>query len=201
MDRLDQLLEAAAPLLRRVDEVLSTVGAPGGHEVWAELRRVRLLPGDAARAVASLRPSAILESLPKLRADARLCAGLADALPGPGAWSGEAADAYDQARLRVVDRLAGDPDSLAHRMEATADLGDALAGWMRRIRADLADALADVSLTTEASVLTGGVHPPGAEAAAAAAIGAVLLRTVADGYDHAEDLIDGSTDLQTPIFI
>ena len=199
MDQLDQLLDAAAPLLSRVDEVLSTVGAPGGHEVWAELRRVRLLPGDAARAVAALRPSAILETVPELRAGARLYMSLADALPAPGAWSGDAAEAYEQARLRAVDRLVGGPDSLANRMEATGDLADALTAWMLRIRDDLANVLADVSLTTESSILAGGVHPPGAEAAAAAAIGTLLLRTVADGYDRAEQLLSDCTDLQSPL--
>ncbi|SDT72398.1 hypothetical protein [Actinoplanes derwentensis] len=199
MDRLDQLLTVANPLLTRVDDVLSTVGAPGGHDVWAELRRVRLLPGDAARAVAGLRPTAILDSVPELRADARAYADLADALPLPGEWSGAAADAYEQARRSTAERLHGGPDSLGERMEATADLADALTGWMLGARADLAESLAEVCLTTEALTLTGSAHPPGQEAGAAAAIGAILLRTVADSYDRAEDLLDDYVRLQNPL--
>ncbi|MBO3740782.1 hypothetical protein [Actinoplanes flavus] len=201
MDRLDRLLDAAAPLLSRVDEVLATIGAPEGHGVWAELRRVRLLPGDAARAVAALHPASILDAVPELRADARAYADLADALPLAGSWSGEAAEAYEAARRRAAEHLNGGPDSLASRMEATADLADALTDWMIRTRDDLAVTLAEASLSTEAITLTGGDHPPDTQATAAATLGAVLLRTIADSYDRAEDLLDDSTALQTPLLV
>ncbi|MBW6437680.1 hypothetical protein KZ829_28490 [Actinoplanes hulinensis] len=201
MDRLDQLLDAAAPLLNRVDEVLATIGAPEGHDVWAELRRVRLLPGDAARAVAALHPASILDAVPELRADARAYADLADALPPAGSWSGEAAEAYEAARRRAAEHLNGGPDSLGSRMEATADLADDLTDWMIRTRDDLAVTLAEASLSTEAITLAGGDHPPDAQATAAATLGAVLLRTIADSYDRAEGLLDGSTALQTPLLV
>ncbi|GGN47098.1 hypothetical protein FHR83_007498 [Actinoplanes campanulatus] len=201
MDRLDQLLDAAAPLLNRVDEVLATIGAPEGHDVWAELRRVRLLPGDAARAVAALHPASILDAVPELRADARAYADLADALPPAGSWSGEAAEAYEAARRRAAEHLNGGPDSLGSRMEATADLADDLTDWMIRTRDDLAVTLAEASLSTEAITLTGGDHPPDTQATAAATLGAVLLRTIADSYDRAEGLLDGSTALQTPLLV
>jgi hypothetical protein len=198
MDRLDELLTAAEPLLGRVDDVLSGVGAPGGHDVWRELRRVRLLPGDAARAVAALRPTAILDATPELRADARAYADIADALPLAGGWTGEASEAYEKARRSTAEHLNGGPDSLGHRMSATADLADSLTAWMLQIRDDLAVTLAAVMLSTEAIVLTGGDHLPSDQAAAAAAIGARLLRVIADGYDEAEDLVTISVDLQTP---
>ncbi|MDI6100573.1 hypothetical protein QLQ12_18345 [Actinoplanes sp. NEAU-A12] len=199
MDRLDELLTAGTPLLSRVDEVLSTIGAPGGHDVWRELRRIRLLPGDAARAVAALRPTAILEAGPELRADARAYADLADALPLAGDWSGEAADAYETARRSTAERLNGGPDSLGRRMEATADLADALAGWMLRARGELTSTLAEVMLSAEAITLLGGDHPPADSAAAAAAIGARLLHTIAGSYDEAEDLLADSAGLQNPL--
>lgn len=199
MDRLDQLLTVADPLLSRVDDVLSTVGAPGGHAVWTELRRVRLLPGDAARAVAGLRSAAILDTIPELRADARAYAALADALPLVGEWSGEAADAYEQSRRRTAERLHGGPDNLSRRMDATADLAAALTDWMLDARGDLAESLAEVCGTTEALTLLGGTHPPEREASAAAAIGAVLLRTVAETYERAEDLLDEFKLLQNPL--
>ena len=44
MDALDEVMDTAGPLLRRVDELLSGLGAPPDHEVWTEMRRVRLLP-------------------------------------------------------------------------------------------------------------------------------------------------------------
>jgi hypothetical protein len=200
MDRLDDVLTVAGPLLERVDEVLSGIGAPGGHDVWRELRRVRLLPGDAARAVAALHPTAILDAAPELRADARAYVDLADALPLAGNWTGAAADAYEQARRSAAEHLNGGPGSLGHRMSATADLADSLISWMLRTRADLAATLAEVMLSTEAVLLTTGDHPPSDLADAAAVIGARVLRTVADGYDEAENLLTGSADLQTPLF-
>jgi hypothetical protein len=199
MDRLDEVLTVAGSLLDRVDEVLSGVGAPGGHDVWRELRRVRLLPGDAARAVAALHPTAILDAAPELRADARAYADLADALPLAGSWSGAAADAYEKARRSTAEHLNGGPGSLGHRMSATADLADSLIGWMRHTRADLAAALAEAMLSAEAVLLTTGDHPPSTLADAAAVIGARVLRTVADSYDEAENLLATAADLQTPL--
>jgi hypothetical protein len=64
MDLLDGVVAAADPLLRRVDQVLSTTGAPPDHPVWASLRLVRLLPGDAVQAVAALRPADLAEAAP-----------------------------------------------------------------------------------------------------------------------------------------
>ncbi|MEU4559255.1 hypothetical protein AB0F72_12785 [Actinoplanes sp. NPDC023936] len=197
MDRLDHLLDAASPLLDRVDRVLSTVGAPEGHPVWPELRRVRVLPGDAARAVGALYPEAILDAVPELRADARAYAAVADALPLAGAWEGEAADAYEQARRRTAEHLNGGPESLGHRMEATADLADALTAWMARSRGDLAAMLAAVLTSAEAVALTAGDLPPDEEARLAADVAAPVLRTVADSYDRGEALLDASVSLQT----
>ncbi|WIM96826.1 hypothetical protein ACTOB_000295 [Actinoplanes oblitus] len=155
-DRLDPLLAAAEPLLSRVDEVLAAVGAPAGHDVWPELRRVRLLPGDAVRAVAALHPAAIAEPVAELRAQARACAATADALPLVTDWSGSAAEAYETARRRTAEQLNAGPDSLSRRMTATADLADALTDWMTRTRRDLAVTLADVLISAPALTLTAG---------------------------------------------
>ncbi|MEV6305153.1 hypothetical protein AB0M02_37470 [Actinoplanes sp. NPDC051861] len=199
-DRLDQLAEAARPLLSRVDSVLSGIGAPEGHDVWPELRRVRLLPGDAVRAVCDLSPDAIRAAAPELRAEARTYADVADSLPLPGEWVGEAAEAYEEARRRTAEHLNGGPESLARRMEMTADLADALTEWMTRARRDLALVLAEVITSAEALTLTAGTgSPPEEQARAAADVGALLLRTVADAYDRGEDLLEGSTALQNPL--
>jgi hypothetical protein len=199
MDRLDHLLDTAGPLLALVDRVLSTVGAPEGHPVWPELRRVRLLPGDAARVVGALYPEAILDSVPELRADAQAYAALADALPLAGGWEGEAADEYERARRRTAEHLNGGPDSLGHRMAATADLADALTSWMARARGDLAAILAVALTSAEAVDLTAGGLPPDEEARLAADLAAPLLRTVADSYDRGEALIDEAVALQNAL--
>lgn len=198
MDRLDLVLQTAGPLLRRVDDVISTVGAPPDHRIWAELRRVRILPGAAVHAVAALRPRELAEAAPELRADARAYAGIAESLPPPADWTGDAADAYDAARLRTADYLSGGPDSLDERLEATADLADALVEWMDQARNGLAAILAEILNSTEALNLSNdSTLDPAAdrEILAAADVGARLLHAVADSYDLAADLLEGSADL------
>ncbi|MEV4637873.1 hypothetical protein AB0J80_11010 [Actinoplanes sp. NPDC049548] len=197
MDRLDQLLGAASPLLRRVDALLRAGGAPPDHGVWHQLRRVRLLPGDAARAVAALRPTDLRDAGPELRADARACALLAAHLPPPGEWSGAAADSYDQARQRTAERLSGGETSLTERLEASADLAEALVDWMRTTRDGLAWILAELLGSTEAVVLasdTMDIASP-REAGASADIAEKVLQAVADAYDEATDLLRRSTAL------
>jgi hypothetical protein len=201
MDRLDEVLAVAAPLLSRVDDLLDKAGAPVDHEVWRELRRVRLLPGDAVRAVAALRPGAFDDAVPSLRADARACSAVAAGLPPPGEWGGEAAEAYAEVRGRMAERLSGgDDESLDERLEASADLAQALIDWMVRARADLAVALARVLASGEAVLLSAsevdvGGASGGDEALAAAGVAAFLLRAIAGSYADADDLLQGSAEL------
>jgi hypothetical protein len=202
MDSLDQVMETAGPLLRRVDELLSGLGAPPDHEIWAEMRRVRLLPGDAAQAVGALRAVDLDEAASELRADARGYADVAEALPPPGTWTGDAANAYDAARRRTADHLSGGPDSLDERLEATADLAEALIEWMGRARADLARTLAQVLGSVEALSLSAGsaIDPAAArEVMAAADVGRRVLQTIAESYEMAADLLHGSADLATAL--
>jgi len=207
MDRLDDVLGTVAPLLKRADRVLASAGAPPDHEIWPALRRVRLLPWDAVQAVAALRPDDLTEAAPELRDDARSCADVADSLPRPGVWTGDAADAYEQARKRTAAHLSGGADSLDERLEATADLADALIGWMRETRGGLAAALAEVMTSAEALSLSlsgfadadAVADPPAAwEVDAAADVATRVLETVADSYDVVRELIAGSAPLTTP---
>jgi len=201
MDRLDQVLDAALPLLRRVDEVLGSAGAPAGHGLWQELRRVRLLPGDAVQAVAALRPAAFADAVPELRADARACAAAAAALPGPGDWSGDAAEAYDELRHRTAAQLSGGDESLDERLEATADLAQALTDWMATARRDLAATLALVLTSGEALELSTApaVPPEPGQVIAAADVAARVLHAIAESYIDAADLLHGSRPLATPL--
>jgi hypothetical protein len=162
---------------------------------------VRLLPWDAVQTVAALRPHALAEAAPELRADARTCTDIAESLPAPGGWTGDAADAYDGARRRAAEHLSGGPQSLDERLEATADVAEALAGWMHQTRGDLATTLAEVLSSAEGLSLTsdGAVDPAAArEAAAAAEVAVRVLTTVADSYDAALELLHGSAHLTGP---
>lgn len=202
MDRLDDVLATATPLLRRVDDLLSAAGAPAGHAVWRELRRVRMLPGAAAHAVAALRPAAFDEAVPELRAGARACVETAAELPAAGDWTGAAAEAYAEVRDRAAAELSGGDESLDERLEATADLAQALTDWMAQTRADLAGALAEVLASGEALALTRAETPApasGIETSAAAEVAAHILRTIADDYAEATDLLHGSRGLATAV--
>jgi len=201
MDRLDRLLTAAGPLLRRVGDTLAAAGAPPEHPVWAALRRVRLLPGEATRAVAALRPEELAEAAGELRADARACAVLAVSLPAPGEWTGAAADAYDAARQRAAAHLSGEPDGLEERLQASADLAEALVAWMRSARDAVAGTLAEVLTSTEAVTLAGSTVDLAAtrEQRAAADIAARVLWAVAEGCDTGEDLLHRSASLAEPM--
>jgi hypothetical protein len=203
MDRLDEALDAATPLLRRVDEVLTIAGAPAEHALWAELRRVRLLPGDAAQAVAALTPAALADAAPELRTDARAYAEIAVDLPAPGGWTGEAADAYNDLRRRTASHLSGGHESLDERLEATADLAEALTDWMTKTRARLAAALADALTSGEALILMSSSAatspPPMPDVIAAADVAAHVLKSIADSYTDAADLLQSSTTLTTAL--
>ncbi len=193
MDALDRLADAAAPLLARVDEIVEHAGAPGHHPVWTELRRVRLLPGDAVAAVTALRPDTVAASIPSLRTARETLAEVALDLPGPGPWDGPAADAYDDHRHRLADHV----DDLSARAAATADLGDALASWMRTARDDVATTLADILSTATmptAATVPAELLPP-ADVDAAAELATRVLRTVGDAFDAAEPLLDRTAHL------
>jgi len=201
MDRLDEVLATARPLLRQIDDVLVTVGAPPGHPVWAALRRVGLLPGDAAEAIAALHPATLAGTVPELRADARIYADVAADLPVATDWSGDAADAYEATRRREAGLLSGGPDSLDERLHATADLADALADWMQRTRDSATVALAGMLTSDDALLLGGAVTrlPEETEVLAAAHLATTLLRTVADNYALVEDFLRGSAALADPV--
>ncbi|AGL13984.1 hypothetical protein [Actinoplanes sp. N902-109] len=200
MDHLDRLLAEAGPLLHRVDAVLSAGGAPAAHPVWHQLRRVRLLPADAVRTVAALRPGDLTDAPTGVRAAARTCATVADSLPGPADWSGPAADAYDESRRALAGHLSGSPDALEARLHATADLAESLLTWMRATRDQVAETLADVLVSTQAIALatdrTDSSSPTQQEAAAN--IATRTLQTIGDAYDQAADLLYRARPLRDP---
>ncbi len=206
MDALDRIIGVAGPLLARIDEIVEYAGAPEHHPVWTELRRVRLLPGDAVDAVAALRPEAVDE--PALRSARDSLAEVATALPAAAGWDGPAADAYRAHR----DGLAAQVEDLAARAVATAELGAEMADWMRAARRDVAAVLADV-LSSGASVtmLSSGASVtvpaarggpvellPPAQVDAAAQVAVVVLRTVGDAFAAAGPILDRSAELAAP---
>jgi hypothetical protein len=201
MDSLDRLLPLTDALLRRVDAMLEWGGAPAGHEVWHQIRRVRLLPGDAVQAVAALRPVELREASERLRRGSRDYAGIAGSLPGPSTWSGPAAEAYDRTRQHLAKHLSGTDQSLDERLAASATLADRLAEWMAATRGALAAALVEMLTSIESVRLSGDEPDPSSlpDALAAAEIATVVLRAVADAYDAGQDLLFETTKLKRPL--
>ena len=200
-DRLDGVVDAAAPLLRRAGEVLTATGAPAEHDVWPALRRVRLLPWEAVNAVAALRPGDLTDAAPELRAHAETCAAAAESTPPPEGWSGTAADAYDRARHHAATHLSGEGDSVEARLTATARLAEDLVTWMSEARANLAATLAEILTSAEALALSPQATPERidlaseTEAEAAADVAARVLHSVAATYAAATDMMSASEHL------
>jgi hypothetical protein len=216
MDPLDQLAPAAADLLARAEATLTSAGAPTDHPVWALLRRLRVLPGDAVAAVAALRPEPLAGAGPALRELSAAYAGAATAVARSVSWSGPAADAYAERATALADHLGVDPLRAAHvgadhvgadhragtepldhglveRVAATRDFAEAVDAWTVRARRDLARTLAlllgsaqAVTLRTAAS----GPVPTPEVITAAADVAARVLAMVAGAYDEAQVLRD-----------
>lgn len=205
MDPLDHLAGPSAELLARVDALLVDAGAPANHPIWALLRRLGALPGDAVGTVDALRSAPLAAAAPPLRELIREYDVVRASLAEGGSWEGAGADAFAAQRGALATYLAGGEESLTGRLATTASYAEALAEWVAQSRDRLARTLAEVLGSAEAvAVVTGGATTPstgahdgdqGATQAragqAAAEIGARVLATVAEAYDQAEALLHG----------
>ncbi|GAB3154736.1 hypothetical protein GCM10027290_49630 [Micromonospora sonneratiae] len=202
MDLLDRLSEPATDLLARVDDTLTDLGAPDGHPIWPLLRRLRTLPGAAAKAITALQPAALAGAGAQVRGLTSGYDHTRATLTGSSSWQGAGADAYDVQRAALAAHLADGPDGITGRLTDTADFADALVDWAAGARAALAGTLAEVLASAEAVALVTGLSrhsdldPDGsadrggtAAAQAAAEIGVRVLSTVAEAYDHAAELL------------
>jgi len=199
MDALARIEPVARPLLREVDDVLSTLGAPVRHPVWSLLRRVGATPADAVAHFAELAGTAEGVSTPDQTTGAlRDAAGAlreqadgyaATAIPAATAWEGGASDAY-RVRAAALDGHLRGGDGMAGRLIATASYVDEIAGWQQRSRDLLARTLAGVLTSAQAVTLRAGSPGPVAPAAvgAAADIGAAILIAVDGALEAANDL-------------
>jgi hypothetical protein len=187
MDILDRVLGVGRDLLSRVDAALVVSGAPADHPIWPLARRVGALPGDAAEAIAALRPEPLLGCAARLRS---LTEGYADqrasltTITEAGTWEGAGAEAFAN-QVRAFAAHLGSPadqDCLAGRLAATVSYVEDVAAWIGEARRTLARALATVMASAEAVRLHDGTDEP----AAAAAIGARLLEAAADAHAAGE---------------
>jgi hypothetical protein len=146
--------------------------------------------------VATLRPDAVLTSLPALRTARETLSDVASALPHPDSWAGPAAEAYEARRAGLATHV----DELAGRAAATAEFGADLAEWMRTTRREVAATLADVLSSAESVTLpVHGGGPvellPAAQLGAAADMATLVLRTIGDAFAAAGPLLDQSVGL------
>ncbi len=138
MDLLDRVMPPATDLLGHVDDLLTRHGAPPAHPVWALMRRVGALPGDALAQVAALAPS-------EMRADAGpIAASEADVrtvvaqVPSILSGHGVAASAYASRWADLSGQIIDDHDGLTARLAATAHYLEDVAEWAASTRHTLA---------------------------------------------------------------
>lgn len=187
MDPLDRLAGPAEDLLTLVDEVLLVAGAPAGHRIWPLLRRLGVLPGDTLAAIVALRAAPVQAAAKGVRTRS---GGYdeAQAALGGVAWEGAGAQAYDHLRDALRAHVAGGPDSLTGRLDATASYLEAIAAWIGGSRLALARTLAEVVTSAQAvTVVTGGIVGPAP--AAAADIGARVLAVGAEVAERGDELL------------
>lgn len=179
MDLLDRVLEAGRDLLARVDAALITGGAPSDHPVWPLARTVGALPGQAAEALAAVRPEPLLGCAARLRSLAQRYShqrAILLVVAESGAWEGAGSQAFaGQVRAFAGHLGSVDDDSLVGRLTASASFLEDAAAWMGEARRMLAAALATALVSAEAVRLYTGAD----ETRAAAAIAARMLDTVA----------------------
>jgi hypothetical protein len=150
MDALARVAPIARPLLRDVDDVLATLGAPAEHPVWALLRRLRTTPADAVTFFVDLTPERLRLPASTLRELAMIYdnATIPHVLP----WENSVADLYT-ASATAFDRHVRSSDgvhSLAGRLRATASYVDGVAGWCQRSRDNLARTVAQAMTSSQA---------------------------------------------------
>jgi hypothetical protein len=182
MDALDRLAGPANDLLSRVDDALSRAGAPADHPLWPLLRRLKVLPGDAVAAVTALRPAAIADAGPALRA---LSGEYAQPHATPPDWQGPTAEAFTAGWTTLSAYVE---QGLAERLAETASYAEAVADWLARTRLAVARTLATVMASAEAVTVQTGAEP-GEVVRAAADIAARVLGAVADAYAQADPLL------------
>jgi hypothetical protein len=183
MDPFDQLAGPAHELLSRVDTILTRAGAPDDHPLWPLLRGLRALPGDLVTAVAALEPAPLSAAGSALRTISRRYAQPS----APPEWRGAAAETFT---ARWASLSAHVEQSLAGRLADTAAYVDAVVDWVSRTRLAVARTLAVVLSSGEAvAVAVGSGAHPAEVARAAADIAARVLRTIADAYAEADELM------------
>jgi len=188
---LERLSSPAGDLMRRVDLVLSQVGAPGDHPVWPMVRRLGALPGAAFECLLGTPPQPLADAAEEIVALGP--AGLADELAAAGRdveWSGPAYEAFAAQFAADIEHLR----AMGRGAAATARYAADVADWWDRARRDLALTLVATLASTEAvrlrccaaiagSVLAGDV--PREVVLAAADIGYLVLESVSASCDDA----------------
>ncbi|HEY2668866.1 MAG TPA: hypothetical protein VGJ07_00670 [Rugosimonospora sp.] len=153
MDLLDRTYPVARDLLDRIDATLIAAGAPPDHPILPLLRRLGALPGDVAAQLAAVVPDPLTAAAEAVRRQAEgYETGLAS-VPMPAAWRGPAAEGFAAQWSTVSGHLAGDPASMAGRLEATASYLDDTVAWLVRGRRALAGTLAECLGSAEAATL------------------------------------------------
>jgi hypothetical protein len=191
MDLLDRVLVPGEELLGRVDQTLETAGVPPEHDLAALLRTVGLLPGEALDCVARFRQETFADLAIELRNQADGYAGRRAQVESEVSrtpWDGWAGSAFTSHWTALAEHLGDgeqpDEQSMAGRLLALRAYLNDVCDWISGARRDFALTVGEALGSIEAvRVRSAG------DAAAAAAIGAKVLRTadavLQDGFHRA----------------
>jgi hypothetical protein len=214
MDALERLFRVATGLLGQVDRTLLQQGAPANHPVWALLREVGALPGEAIEALVEWRADSWLELRAGLAVERDRYERALELLRRPVSWegfAGQAAGAQQGALTRATEEAA---DRLARTDLHLSEQEQ----WLSSSRDLVARALARVMSSTDAVTLVTGMDgttavvtsgPVGLDATvaarSAAEIGVTLLTALAECWRDAQ-LLEGQwtaefAELATPLTI
>src|SRR5262249_19880900 len=142
---------------------LTAHGAPDGHPVWSQLRRLHVTPADAVAYFADTDPEPLRAAGAKVRAQAEGYARVN--VPATVSWQGTVGELYagqaEALRTQLGEPADPQAESLAGRLAATASYVEEVADWMAESRGRVAMALAEVLTSTEAVTLGATPVEPG----------------------------------------
>jgi hypothetical protein len=136
-DHLTELAEVLTDLLAAVDRAVQRYGVPPEHQVVADLREFRALPGALAQSIVDTDPEPVWQRAVELARHRTTVLDASEPVLADGddlRWAGAGQRAYQAVWAAVSTTLS---DDLPAQLLATAEYGAALARWYGDLRAAL----------------------------------------------------------------
>ncbi|BCJ26499.1 hypothetical protein [Actinocatenispora sera] len=182
-DHLAELAEVVTDLLAAVDRAIQRYGVPPEHQVVADLREFRALPGTLAQSIVDTDPEPVWQRSVELARHRTTVVEAAEPVLADGdelRWAGAGQRAYQTVWSAVSATLTAE---LPAQLLGTAEYGAALAGWYSKLRAALTSFFLRYGNSPAAVTLRAGPGPG-----------------TADELDHVPAAATAAADLATACF-